>query len=112
LENPLCRPAAEASQDTPDSPGGWSDLPSDAEDTFFFSPEEAEDYHRDKKRRYLEQVREERLQARQAEEGETPEEVWGRSDEEVFASSSPPPPPYLSKLTNANWHSPTKIRKN
>ena len=96
LDNPLCLRAPETSQDVPDSPGGWSDLPSDAEDTFFFSPEEAEDYHRDKRRRHLEQLREERLQARQAEEGETlEEEVWGRSDEEASALTQPP---YLSKI--------------
>lgn len=29
---------------TTSSPGGWSDLAFDAEDTFFFSTEEAEDY--------------------------------------------------------------------
>ncbi|KAK0506188.1 hypothetical protein EDD18DRAFT_1455545 [Armillaria luteobubalina] len=53
----------------PESPGGWSDLPSDTEDTFFFSPEEADDYHREKKRRLNDEVREERLRARLAEDG-------------------------------------------
>ncbi|KAG5645301.1 hypothetical protein DXG03_006490 [Asterophora parasitica] len=69
---------------TPDSPGGWSDLPSDNEDVFFFSPEELEDYRRDKKRRHIDQVREERLKARCAEDGASEEvdEMWGGSDEE------------------------------
>ncbi|KAF8063325.1 hypothetical protein FPV67DRAFT_1421199 [Lyophyllum atratum] len=71
-------------QPGPDSPGGWSDIPSDNEDIFFLSPEEAEDFRRDKKRRHIERVREERLQARRAEDGEPfeEEEVWGGSDEE------------------------------
>ncbi|KAJ7074808.1 hypothetical protein C8F01DRAFT_1205653 [Mycena amicta] len=57
---------------SPPSPSGWSDLPSDSEDTFFFTPEEADDY-----------LREERLKARKAEDGEPEEEIWGGSDEEV-----------------------------
>lgn len=68
--------------DEPSSPGGWSDLPSDAEDTFFFSPDEAEDYRREKRRRLIDQGREARLRALRAEEGEE-EEQWGGSDEEV-----------------------------
>ncbi|KAJ7086415.1 hypothetical protein B0H15DRAFT_348651 [Mycena belliarum] len=75
-----------ARQDTPPSPSGWSDLPSDAEDTFFFSPHEAEDYRQEKRRRLLDRAREERLRARKAEEGEPEEEeeedAWGASDEE------------------------------
>ncbi|KAF5375959.1 hypothetical protein D9615_008152 [Tricholomella constricta] len=68
----------------PDSPGGWSDLPSDNEDVFFFSPKEAEDFRRDKKRRHIDLAREERLRARRAEDGESSEEedVWGGSNEE------------------------------
>lgn len=75
----------------PDSPSGWSDLPSDSEDTFFFSPDEAEDYHRDKRRRLIEKTREERLKARREEDGESEEEepdVWGGSDEEVRSYSA------------------------
>jgi hypothetical protein len=70
----------------PSSPGGWSDLPSDAEDTFFFSPEEVEDFRRDKRRRLIDRTREERLKARRAEDGEgseEEEEPWAGSDEEV-----------------------------
>lgn len=72
-----------------ESPSGWSDLPSDSEDTFFFSPNELEDYHREKRRRTIDQAREERLKARLAEDGEEDnikqeeEEVWGGSDEEA-----------------------------
>ncbi|CAL1702587.1 unnamed protein product [Somion occarium] len=69
------------------SPTGWSDLPSDAEDTFFFSPEEAEDYHREKRRRLIERSREDRLRAIRAEHEEEESEaqekdLWGDSDEE------------------------------
>ncbi|KAJ7117891.1 hypothetical protein C8R43DRAFT_901770 [Mycena crocata] len=67
----------------PPSPSGWSDLPSDAEDMFFFAPDEAEDYRQEKRRKLLDQTREERLKARKAEDGEPEEEdVWGGSDEE------------------------------
>jgi len=72
---------------TPNSPTGWSDLPSDAEDTFFLAPAEAEDYRREKRRRMIDRNREERLQAMRAEGGEDDAheetEVWGESDEEV-----------------------------
>ncbi|TFK38408.1 hypothetical protein BDQ12DRAFT_111255 [Crucibulum laeve] len=78
--------ASSASRSAPASPSGWSDLPSDTEDTFFFSPEEAEDFHREKRRKLIEKNREERLKARLAEDGEEEqveeEEVWGGSDEE------------------------------
>ncbi|KAI0354392.1 hypothetical protein OH77DRAFT_1425959 [Trametes cingulata] len=72
----------------PDSPGGWSDLPSDSEDTFFFSPEEVEDYRREKRRRIIDADREARLRALRAEAGDDeddpgdPREEWGGSDEE------------------------------
>ena len=69
------------------SPTGWSDLPSDAEDTFFFSPDEAEDYHREKRRRLIDQSREERLRALHAESDDVgddhDDDPWGGSDEEV-----------------------------
>ena len=77
---------ASAQQPTELSSDGWSDLPSDTEDTFFFSRDEAEDYHREKRRRLIDQGREERLRAlRDADdEEETREEdEWGGSDEEV-----------------------------
>jgi hypothetical protein len=79
--------SANSAQSVLDSPGGWSDLPSDSEDTFFFSPEEAEDFRREKRRRLLDQNREERLRARRIEDGESSEaddeDMWGGSDEEV-----------------------------
>ena len=74
----------------PDSPtGGWSDLPSDTEDTFFFTPDETEDFRKEKRRKLLEQTREQRLKARMEEdhvddeENQEEEDVWGGSDEEV-----------------------------
>ncbi|KAI0668286.1 hypothetical protein C8Q78DRAFT_993754 [Trametes maxima] len=71
----------------PSSPGGWSDLPSDAEDMFFFSQEEVEDFAREKRRRIIEEDRQTRLRALRAEgeddEGPSdPRESWGGSDEE------------------------------
>ncbi|KAI6097041.1 hypothetical protein F5141DRAFT_481037 [Pisolithus sp. B1] len=72
----------------PLSPSGWSDLPSDSEDTFFFSPEEVEDYRRDKRRKLIDHAREERMQAILARDRETEgaaeedSDVWGGSDEE------------------------------
>lgn len=50
----------------PDSPSGlsgWSDLPSDAEDTFFLTPEETSDLHRTKRLRHLDDLRTARLRA-------------------------------------------------
>ena len=88
-KNPNASTAAPISQQ-PDSPtGGWSDLPSDTDDTFFFTPDETEDFRREKRRRLLEQTREERLKARMEEdhvddeENQEEEDVWGGSDEEV-----------------------------
>ncbi|KAJ3988998.1 hypothetical protein F5890DRAFT_175902 [Lentinula detonsa] len=63
------------------SPTGWSDLPSDAEDTFFLTADEIEDYRREKRRRLMERTRDERLKARMEEDGDE-EEIWGGSDEE------------------------------
>jgi len=79
--------SSHAVADRPNSPGGWSDLPSDTEDTFFFSADEAEDYRREKRRRVIGQGREARLKALRAEEGDqesedTAEDEWGGSDEE------------------------------
>lgn len=72
----------------PPSPSGWTDLPSDAEDTFFFSPAEAEEFHRAKRRRLLDTAHEERLRAMRDRavsddaDDDLEEEVWGGSDEE------------------------------
>ncbi|KAI5991967.1 hypothetical protein EDD15DRAFT_1070540 [Pisolithus albus] len=72
----------------PLSPSGWSDLPSDTEDTFFFSPDEAEDYRRYKRRKLIDHAREERMRAILARDRERgggvvdDSDVWGGSDEE------------------------------
>ena len=84
----LSSPHDDGNATRPTSPGGWSDLPSDAEDTFFFSAGEVEDYHREKRRRVMDQDREARLRAIRAEQGDEegerdPREDWGGSDEEV-----------------------------
>jgi hypothetical protein len=55
---------------------------------FFFSPEEADDYRNEKRRRVFEQAQEERVKARLEEdkletEGEVDDDPWGGSDEEV-----------------------------
>ena len=58
---------------------------------FFFSPDEADDFRREKKRKLMERTREERLKARMLEDGVDEddahlgeeEDVWGGSDEEV-----------------------------
>lgn len=69
----------------PVSPSGWSDLPSDTEDTFFLDPEEVESYNRDKRRRILDRDREARLRALEELEisNGVEEDPWGGSDEEV-----------------------------
>ena len=72
----------------PDSPGGWSDLPSDAEDTFFLTPDETADLHRTKRLRHLDALRTARLRALSP-DGTTHTSLhpdvdpWGGSDEEV-----------------------------
>lgn len=78
----------------PGSPSGWSDLPSDAEDTFFFTPDEIEDYRREKRRRLIDDGRAARLRALRAEadsdsEPADPREEWGGSDEEARHLSFP-----------------------
>ncbi|KIY44661.1 hypothetical protein FISHEDRAFT_67378 [Fistulina hepatica ATCC 64428] len=65
----------------PPSPTGWSDLPSDTEDTFFLTVEEADDYRREKRRRLLDHSHEQRLRARKLEDGAA-DDPWGGSDEE------------------------------
>ncbi|KAH9923979.1 uncharacterized protein BXZ73DRAFT_103709 [Epithele typhae] len=71
------------------SPGGWSDLPSDAKDPFFFSTREMEDYRCDMRRRVLDDNREARLRALRDADGsdnddpKSPKDDWGGSDEEL-----------------------------
>jgi hypothetical protein len=92
----------------PDSPGGWSDLPSDAEDTFFLTPDETADLHRTKRLRHLDALRTARLRALSPSGTSTTNtslhpdaanaDPWGGSDEEVKAPNSPLIPK-SSKLT-------------
>ncbi|KAF8576737.1 hypothetical protein K439DRAFT_1664504 [Ramaria rubella] len=73
---------------TPPSPTGWSDLPSDSEDTFFFTPGEIEDLRREKRRKLMEAGREERLRAMQKLDPDPVRdgrEVWGGDEEEPDA---------------------------
>ena len=92
LLDALPKPNHTGTSQQPGSPTGWSDLPSDTEDTFFFTPDETEDFRREKRRRLLERTREERLKARMEEdhiegmENREEEDVWGGSDEEVSVS--------------------------
>ncbi|KAF8273607.1 hypothetical protein EI94DRAFT_1715401 [Lactarius quietus] len=72
----------------PDSPysGGWSDLPSDAEDTFFLTPSETADLHRTKRMRHLDELRTARLRALSpAADDNYDADPWGDSDEEPDA---------------------------
>ncbi|KAG1856975.1 hypothetical protein DFJ58DRAFT_745133 [Suillus subalutaceus] len=71
-----------ASQPRSLSPTGWSDLPSDTEDTFFFTPHEIEDYRREKRRRLIDQNREDRLRALAETDESEQSDLWGGSDEE------------------------------
>lgn len=78
---------------SPNSSTGWTDLPSDAEDTFFLDDTEQEEYERAKKKRKFDGLREERmrqLEERAAKEWEEREKrkrddprVWQGDDEEV-----------------------------
>ncbi|KAG0692974.1 hypothetical protein DFH29DRAFT_966425 [Suillus ampliporus] len=74
--------SSNASQPRSLSPTGWSDLPSDTEDTFFFTPHEIEDYRREKRRRLIDRNREERLRALAATDESEHADLWGGSDEE------------------------------
>ena len=87
-------PTASCSSDlptttSPPSPTGWSDLPSDSEDTFFFSPKEIEDLQREKRRKLIDSGRETRLRAmREADPDPARDfieakELWGGDDEEA-----------------------------
>jgi hypothetical protein len=91
-------PTASSSSDPPEStsppsPTGWSDLPSDSEDTFFFSPREIEDLQREKRRRLINSGREARLRAIRESDPDPArdfieaKEFWGGDDEEVCRES-------------------------
>ncbi|KAN0136960.1 hypothetical protein V8E53_005401 [Lactarius tabidus] len=76
----------------PDSPcsGGWSDLPSDAEDTFFLTPSETADLHRTKRMRHLDELRTARLRALSPLSCDDADDAdpWGGSDEEPDAAQT------------------------
>ena len=90
--------AAASGPDSPRGGGGWSDLPSDAEDTFFLTPDETADLHRTKRLRHLDALRTARLRALSPDDAPAPggaydaDDPWGGSDEEV------------SKTLSANRH--------
>ncbi|EJD00321.1 uncharacterized protein FOMMEDRAFT_30403 [Fomitiporia mediterranea MF3/22] len=94
-ELPTCCSAQDGSEVQPGSPqlsSGWSDLPSDTEDAFFLSPLEIENVRRTKRRRVLEDARDQRLAALRAagdsndnSEERNDEDIWGGSDEEPDA---------------------------
>lgn len=62
-------------------------MPSDTEDTFFFTPYEIEDYRREKRRRLIDQNREDRLKALAETDENEQLDLWGGSDEEVRGRS-------------------------
>lgn len=57
-------------------------MPSDTEDTFFFTPHEIEDYRREKRRRLIDRNREDRLRALAETDESEQLDLWGGSDEE------------------------------
>ncbi|KAJ9104174.1 hypothetical protein QFC20_004611 [Naganishia adeliensis] len=76
---------------SPASSTGWTDLPSDAEDTFFLSEDEGHVYSRGKKRRRMEAGRRERMEAlRLKGEAEEEEERGKRGWMRMFGEGMPP----------------------
>lgn len=73
----------------PPSPTGWSDLPSDSEETFFHQPHEIEERRHEKRRKLFDFAREERLRALKdsdpdpVRDCEEDKEKWGDDSEEV-----------------------------
>ena len=64
---------------------GWDELPSDAEDVWFFKREEAEEYRYKKRRKLNEDMRNTRLRQMAAQTSGNQDDLWGGSDEEVSA---------------------------
>ena len=99
-------PTTSAQSSRPDSPAGsgWSDLPSDAEDTFFLTPEETTDLHRTKRLRHLDALRTARLRALSPDADDTDlnadADAWGGSDEEVCMHNWPSYTPYTPNIPN------------
>ena len=80
------------------SSSSWDDLPSDIEETFYLSdPEEIEEYEREKKREWMEALREARVKEREKEDEESKRSApskpsapsWAGDDEEVRFHLSP-----------------------
>ena len=65
---------------------GWDELPSDAEDMWFFGSEEAVEYRYKKRRKLIEDMRNVRMRQMETQTNDNLDEIWGDSDEEVFAS--------------------------
>lgn len=78
-------PRAQASEEHKSEDEGWDELPSDAEDIWFFRSEEAEEYRYKKRRKLNEDMRNARLRLIAARTNENPEELWGGSGEEVLS---------------------------
>ncbi|TFK16709.1 hypothetical protein FA15DRAFT_690068 [Coprinopsis marcescibilis] len=77
----------ESAPSTPSST--WSDLPEDTEETFLLSPSEAEDYHRTKRRRLIDEAWERRMKERQMEEEEEEAEALKRALEATVVDEEP-----------------------
>jgi hypothetical protein len=65
---------------------GWDDLPSDAEDLFFFSQEEADEIRREKRRKLINAAQEARLAAMNTRDMEKESDIAVDIDEEVRVS--------------------------
>ncbi|KAH9179661.1 hypothetical protein EDB89DRAFT_1922458 [Lactarius sanguifluus] len=64
--------------------GGWSDLPSDSEDSFFLTPDETADLHRTKRMRHLDALHTAHMRALSlAPCLDDDDDAWDGSDEEV-----------------------------
>ncbi|KAH9173382.1 hypothetical protein EDB89DRAFT_1959579 [Lactarius sanguifluus] len=64
--------------------GGWTDLPSDSEDSFFLTPDETADLHRTKRMRHLDALHTAHMRALSpAPCLDDDDDAWGGGDEEV-----------------------------
>ncbi|KAI5121525.1 hypothetical protein M0805_002585 [Coniferiporia weirii] len=93
LAAPLTFTFPNAPETTPPSPSGWSDLPSDTEDTFFFAPAEIAAMRYAKRRRLLDDARTVRLRALGApgDNQNNPAGVDGEDEDARGASDEEPP---------------------
>ncbi|WWD17417.1 hypothetical protein CI109_101858 [Kwoniella shandongensis] len=85
---------------TPSSSSSWSSLPSDLEETFNLSDaEDIEKYESEKKKRWIEGLREARLREREREDGES-SKGNGDGSGEGGGSDEEPPPAILQLITH------------